>query len=437
MRMYDIIVNKRDGKALSQEEIRFWIDGYTKGEIPDYQTAALLMAICLQGMTSQETAWLTMAMAASGETADLSSIPGVKVDKHSTGGVGDKTTLVVGPIAAACGVPVAKMSGRGLGHTGGTVDKLEAIPGFRTVLEPQEFLEIVKREGIALIGQTGNLAPADKKIYALRDVTGTVESIPLIAASIMSKKLAAGADAIVLDVKTGSGAFMKTMEDAIALAREMVAIGVHSGRETVALITDMDLPLGNAIGNSLEVREAIETLQGKGPQDFTQLCLVLAANMLFVAQRGTMEQCMEQASQALYSGTALTKFKAMVQAQGGRPEPELLALSPCKKTVCAQRQGYITKMETRQCGIASVVLGAGRAKKEDPVDYGAGILLHVKPGDRVEAGQPLATLYAAGEHLLKQGAQLLEEAIEIGGQPQPPMPLIYARITKDGVERLG
>ncbi len=437
MRMYDIIVNKRDGKALSQEEIRFWIDGYTKGEIPDYQTAALLMAICLQGMTSQETAWLTMAMAASGETADLSSIPGVKVDKHSTGGVGDKTTLVVGPIAAACGVPVAKMSGRGLGHTGGTVDKLEAIPGFRTVLEPQEFLEIVKQEGIALIGQTGNLAPADKKIYALRDVTGTVESIPLIAASIMSKKLAAGADAIVLDVKTGSGAFMKTMEDAIALAREMVAIGVHSGRETVALITDMDLPLGNAIGNSLEVREAIETLQGKGPQDFTQLCLVLAANMLFVAQRGTMEQCMEQASQALYSGTALTKFKAMVQAQGGRPEPELLALSPCKKTVCAQRQGYITKMETRQCGIASVVLGAGRAKKEDPVDYGAGILLHVKPGDRVEAGQPLATLYAAGEHLLKQGAQLLEEAIEIGGQPQPPMPLIYARITKDGVERLG
>lgn len=437
MRMYDIIVNKRDGKALSQEEIRFWIDGYTKGEIPDYQTAALLMAICLQGMTSQETAWLTMAMAASGETADLSAIPGVKVDKHSTGGVGDKTTLVVGPIAAACGVPVAKMSGRGLGHTGGTVDKLEAIPGFRTVLEPQEFLEIVKREGIALIGQTGNLAPADKKIYALRDVTGTVESISLIAASIMSKKLAAGADAIVLDVKTGSGAFMKTMEDAIALAREMVAIGVHSGRETVALITDMDLPLGNAIGNSLEVREAIETLQGKGPQDFTQLCLVLAANMLFVAQRGTMEQCMEQASQALYSGTALTKFKAMVQAQGGRPEPELLALSPCKKTVCAQRQGYITKMETRQCGIASVVLGAGRAKKEDPVDYGAGILLHVKPGDRVEAGQPLATLYAAGEHLLKQGAQLLEEAIEIGGQPQPPMPLIYARITKDGVERLG
>ena len=437
MRMYDIIVNKRDGKALSQEEIRFWIDGYTKGEIPDYQTAALLMAICLRGMTSQETAWLTMAMAASGETADLSSIPGVKVDKHSTGGVGDKTTLVVGPIAAACGVPVAKMSGRGLGHTGGTVDKLEAIPGFRTVLEPQEFLEIVKREGIALIGQTGNLAPADKKIYALRDVTGTVESISLIAASIMSKKLAAGADAIVLDVKTGSGAFMKTMEDAIALAREMVAIGVHSGRETVALITDMDLPLGNAIGNSLEVREAIETLQGKGPQDFTQLCLVLAANMLFVAQRGTMEQCMEQASQALYSGTALTKFKAMVQAQGGRPEPELLALSPCKKTVCAQRQGYITKMETRQCGIASVVLGAGRAKKEDPVDYGAGILLHVKPGDRVEAGQPLATLYAAGDHLLKQGAQLLEEAIEIGGQPQPPMPLIYARITKDGVERLG
>lgn len=437
MRMYDIIVNKRDGKALSQEEIRFWIDGYTKGEIPDYQTAALLMAICLRGMTSQETAWLTMAMAASGETADLSSIPGVKVDKHSTGGVGDKTTLVVGPIAAACGVPVAKMSGRGLGHTGGTVDKLEAIPGFRTVLEPQEFLEIVKREGIALIGQTGNLAPADKKIYALRDVTGTVESIPLIAASIMSKKLAAGADAIVLDVKTGSGAFMKTMEDAIALAREMVAIGVHSGRETVALITDMDLPLGNAIGNSLEVREAIETLQGKGPQDFTQLCLVLAANMLFVAQRGTMEQCMEQASQALYSGAALTKFKAMVQAQGGSPEPELLALSPCKKTVCAQRQGYITKMETRQCGIASVVLGAGRAKKEDPVDYGAGILLHVKPGDRVEAGQPLATLYAAGEHLLEQGAQLLEEAIAIGGQPRPPMPLIYARITKDGVERLG
>lgn len=440
MRMNDIIVKKRDGHTLTNEEIQFFVQGYTKGEIPDYQASALLMAIYFQGMTGQETAQLTQAMAHSGDMADLSSIPGIKVDKHSTGGVGDKTTLVVGPIAAACGVPVAKMSGRGLGHTGGTVDKLEAIPGFRVVLEPEEFLRVVKETGIALIGQTGNLAPADKKIYALRDVTGTVENISLIAASIMSKKLAAGADAIVLDVKTGSGAFMKTLEDSIALAQEMVEIGSHSGRETVALITDMDLPLGNAIGNSLEVREAIETLQGRGPKDFTRLCLILAANMLFVAKKGTMGQCMSMAEQALESGAALEKFAQMVEAQGGSrqiaQEPSLLAVAPYSKIVTAREEGYIGRMETQQCGLASVVLGAGREKKEDPVDYGAGILLYVKPGDKVEAGQPLAALYTSRKETLAQGEEMLLSAIEVEEEPRPAMPLVYARVTEDGVDML-
>ena len=302
MRMYDLIRKKRDGLALTGPEIGFFVDGYVRGEIPDYQVSALLMAVCLRGMDQQETALLTGCMARSGEMADLSSVPGIKVDKHSTGGVGDKTTLVCAPIAAACGVPVAKMSGRGLGHTGGTVDKLESIPGLRTAVGREEFLRMVRENGIALIGQSGNIAPADKKIYALRDVTATVESLPLIASSIMSKKLAAGSDAILLDVKTGSGAFLKTLEGSVALAQEMVEIGVRNGRRMAALVTDMDTPLGHAVGNALEVAESVAVLKGHGPADLTELCLLLAAEMLVLAGKGSLETCRKLAGDAVSTG---------------------------------------------------------------------------------------------------------------------------------------
>ncbi|MCD7736659.1 MAG: thymidine phosphorylase, partial [Lachnospiraceae bacterium] len=319
MRMYDIIMKKRNGGILSEEEIRHLVAGFTNGDIPDYQMSAFLMSVYFQGMTDRETAVLADAMANSGERLDLSGLPGVKVDKHSTGGVGDKTTLIVAPIAAACGCTVAKMSGRGLGHTGGTVDKLESIPGTRTSLSREEFLDVVRRTGIAVTGQSGNLAPADKKIYALRDVTATIDSIPLIAASIMSKKLAAGSDCIVLDVKTGSGAFMKTAEDSIRLAETMVAIGVHNGKKIAALITDMDIPLGYQIGNSLEVEEAVRTLSGNGPEDLTEVSLALAAEMLYLAGKGEIASCREQARAAIDSGAALGKLEAMIEAQGGDP----------------------------------------------------------------------------------------------------------------------
>ena len=391
MRMYDILAKKRDGGILTDEEIQFFIDGYVSGAIPDYQASALLMAIFLKGMTPHETAALTRSMAQSGDLVDLSSIDGIKVDKHSTGGVGDKTTLIVAPVVASLGVRVAKMSGRGLGHTGGTVDKLESIPGFRTTLDREAFFDVVRRVGVSVIGQSGNLAPADKKLYALRDVTATVNSIPLIASSIMSKKIAAGSDRILLDVKTGSGAFMKTLEDSIALAKEMVSIGEHVGRRTVALITDMDRPLGCAIGNALEVREACETLQGRGPADLTEVCIELAANMLWLAEKGELAQCRSLAKQQIANGEAFAKLKEMVQAQGGDTsvldDPSRFDRSNVCYEVLAQREGFLYAMDTERCGIASMELGAGREKKEDPIDYSAGIVLRKKVGDFVRKGE--------------------------------------------------
>ncbi len=439
MRMYDVIMKKRNGEVLTDGEIKFFIEGYTKGEIPDYQASALLMAIYFKGMNSHETSALTTYMAQSGDMVDLSSIHGIKVDKHSTGGVGDKTTMVIGPIVAACGVPVAKMSGRGLGHTGGTLDKLEAIPGFKTAISTEKFFEVIKSVGISVVGQTGNLAPADKKLYALRDVTATVDNISLIAASIMSKKIAAGSDAILLDVKTGSGAFMKTIDASIELAQEMVSIGEHVGRKTVALITDMDRPLGNAIGNSLEVIESVNTLKGCGPEDLTEICLNLSANMLYLAEKGGMEECMKLAKAALDSGRALEKFREMVIAQGGDvsviDNPELFERAPVMHEVKAEYDGWISAMDTEGCGIASVILGAGRENKEDSIDYSAGIILKAKIGDKVVKGQTLATLFTSREYSVKTVDGMLKQAIVTSaGQPQAA-PLIHARVTIDAIER--
>ncbi len=367
MRMVDIIQKKKDGKALTKEEITFFIKGYTNGDIPDYQAAAFTMAVCFNGMNAQETAWLTEAMAFSGDTVDLSVIEGKKVDKHSTGGVGDKTTLVITPIVAACGVPIAKLSGRGLGHTGGTVDKLESIPGLKTAFTTDEFLSIVRKTGICVAGQSANIAPADKKLYALRDVTATVRSMPLIASSIMSKKIAAGADAIVLDVKTGSGAFMSEHDDAVALAKEMVTIGENVGRTTIALVTNMNMPLGHAIGNSLEIIEAVEVLKGGGDDDLRQVCFALAANMLFVAGKGDMAHCEKLAEDAVNSGKALKKLEEMVQGQGGNSDcisnTELFAKAEFSHEIKAERSGWISFMDTVAIGEAAAVLGAGRSKK--------------------------------------------------------------------------
>lgn len=432
MRMVDIILKKRNGGTLSQEEIAFVIHGYTIGEIPDYQIAAWLMAVYFRGMDDHETAWLTEAMAKSGDQVDLSSIPGIKVDKHSTGGVGDKTTLIVAPIVAACGVPVAKMSGRGLGHTGGTVDKLESIPGFRTTLEKEQFLQIVREQGLCVIGQSGNIAPADKLLYALRDVTATVDNISLIASSVMSKKIAAGADAIVLDVKTGSGAFMKTREDAVRLAKTMVAIGDKVGRKTVALITNMDIPLGHAIGNSLEVIEAVDTLKGKGPKDLAEVCLELAANMLFLAKKGTLEECRGLAGKALSSGAAFDRLKAMTSAQGGDAsaldDPAAFGRAPIVHPVCAPKAGFISAMKTDQCGIAAMVLGAGRETKGAAIDHRAGILLTKKIGEPVTGGEVIAQLHTSAEASVAQAEKILLEAIAIGPDKPAPQPLIFDRI---------
>ena len=439
MRMYDLIQKKKLGEPLREGEISYLVEGFTAGEIPDYQMAAFLMAVCLRGMTLEETAALTMAMAHSGEMVDLSPLPGVKVDKHSTGGVGDKTTLIVAPMVAACGGVVAKMSGRGLGHTGGTVDKLESIPGTRTSLSREEFFQVVRTAGLAVVGQSGNLAPADKKIYALRDVTATVDSIPLIASSILSKKIAAGADAILLDVKTGSGAFMKTLDGSLELSREMVQIGEQVGRRTVALVTQMDIPLGQAVGNALEVMEAVETLRGKGPRDLTQVCVRLAAEMLALAGKGTVEECAAMAGASLADGTALERFQGMVKAQGGDPSAlEDWSLLP-KAAVCrelvARQDGYLCHMDTEKVGIASVVLGAGRETKDSPIDPGAGIWLLKKTGDRVRAGEPIARLYGGDDRRLDEGEALYREALQIGTEPPVLPPLVMARVSRKGIER--
>ncbi|MFC0214268.1 pyrimidine-nucleoside phosphorylase [Paenibacillus chartarius] len=428
MRMVDLIQKKRDGHALTEEEIGFVVTGYTQGTIPDYQMSAMLMAIYLVGMNDEETSQLTLAMARSGDVLDLSAIGGVKVDKHSTGGVGDKTSLIVAPLVASAGVPVAKMSGRGLGHTGGTVDKLESIRGFRVELTTEEFIRNVNEIKLALVGQSGNLAPADKKIYALRDVTATVSCIPLIASSIMSKKIASGADAIVLDVKVGAGAFMKDVEHARQLAETMVRIGRSLGRQTVAVLSDMDQPLGAEIGNAGEVREAIAVLQGGGPDDLREVSLALAAHMTvlggaypdFDAARAGLQQSLE-------SGAALETFARFVAAQGGDAEqirnPDQLPKAEREVKLAADEGGYVEFIDAEKVGLAAMLLGAGRQTKEDEIDYAVGVTLQRKVGDRVEAGDTLALLHANGPH--DDGLAMLRSAYRIGPKPPAAKPLIY------------
>lgn len=423
MRMYDVIMKKRNGGELSAEEIKFFVEGYTRGDIPDYQVSALMMAIYFQGMTKAETHALTMAMADSGDTLDLSGIHGIKVDKHSTGGVGDKTSLALIPMVAACGIPVAKMSGRGLGHTGGTIDKLESFPGFSTEISTEQFIANVNRIGIAIMGQTADLAPADKKLYALRDVTATVDNLSLIASSIMSKKLAAGADAIVLDVKTGSGAFMKKEEDALALAQEMVDIGTAAGRHTIAVISDMDQPLGRAVGNALEVKEAIATLNGKGPEDFTELCLTLGSQMLVAGGRTKdTETARELLRQVIADGTALKKLAEFVEAQGGDSSavyhPELLPKAELVRPIPAPVSGYVQHIACDEIGICSLILGGGRETKESAIDLSVGLILEKKVGDYVEAGEPLAFLHGNDEGKCEAAAQRFLQAYMIS--PERP-----------------
>lgn len=435
MRMYDLITKKKRGEPLATSEIRAMVEGFTKGEIPDYQMAAMLMAICFRSMTEEEMRGLTLAMAASGDEVDLSAFGTSTVDKHSTGGVGDKTTLIACPVVAAAGGRIAKMSGRGLGHTGGTVDKLESIPGFRTTLSREEFFAVVEKTGISLIGQSGELAPADKKLYALRDVTATVDSIPLVAASVMSKKLAAGSAAIVLDVKTGSGAFMKTLDDALALARAMVAIGEGAGRKTSAVITDMDVPLGFAVGNALEVAEAMEVLQGRGPADLREVSLALAADMLRLIGRGGFDECQRLAEKAVEDGSAFRAFAAMVEAQGGDAsclaDPRKLPQAAFRLKVRAERSGYITHMDAETIGRAACMLGAGRETKESVIDHAAGIRILKKTGEAVEAGEAIAELHANAENLLAPAASRCLAAIEVGTAPPAKRPRIFARVTKE------
>lgn len=416
--MYDIILKKRANLPLSDKEIRFVIDGYVKGEIPDYQVSALLMTIVFNGMNARELGTLTLAMAQSGNMVDLSNIDGITVDKHSTGGVGDKTTLIIAPLVAACGGKVAKMSGRGLGHTGGTIDKMESIPNLKVSLEKDAFINQVNKIGLAVIGQSEGLAPADKKLYALRDVTGTVDSIPLIASSVMSKKLASGAQAILLDVKVGSGAFMKNIEDARELAKVMVDIGKENGRSVKAILTDMDRPLGHAIGNALEIREVIDTLKGHGPKDLTHECIIMAAHMLVLSHICDYETALSRVQEALDSGAALERLRMMIDAQDGDSrvidDESILTIGQFTYDVIAPQDGYIIHMNTEQCGIASVMLGAGRTVKDGPIDYSAGIVMHKKTGDAVSMGERIATLYASDESLFTNAAQTYLAAITIG-----------------------
>ncbi|CAI3381842.1 pyrimidine-nucleoside phosphorylase [Enterococcus cecorum] len=435
MRMVDLIAKKRDGQSLSKEEIEWIVTGYTNGEIPDYQMSALTMAIFYQDMTDQEITDLTLAMANSGDVVNLENIEGIKVDKHSTGGVGDTTTLVLAPLVASVGVPVAKMSGRGLGYTGGTLDKLEAIPGFQIELSEDKFVELVNESKVAIIGQSGNLAPADKKLYALRDVTATVDSIPLIASSIMSKKIAAGADAIVLDVTTGAGAFMKNIEDAKRLASTMVQIGKLANRQTMAVISDMSQPLGKAIGNSLEVVEAIETLQGKGPKDLEEMCYVLGSQMVVLAKKAdTLEQAREMLEEALHSGKAFAKFKEMVANQGGDvsviDHPEKLLTAKYEIELPAKQSGVITKLVANELGIAAMMLGAGRKTKEDTIDFAVGLKLCKKVGEAIQEGESVLTIYAnQPAEEIQDVVALLYQNIEIGPSGQEP-PLIHGIITE-------
>lgn len=433
MRMVDIISKKRDGHELTTEEINFFIKEYTVGNIPDYQMSALLMAIYFEDMTDQERAAMTMAMVNSGETIDLSAIHGIKVDKHSTGGVGDTTTLVLAPLVAALDVPVAKMSGRGLGHTGGTIDKLEAVKGFHVELTKDDFVELVNRDKVAVIGQSGNLTPADKKLYALRDVTGTVDSIPLIASSIMSKKIAAGADAICLDVKTGAGAFMKTDEEAENLAKAMVRIGHNVGRKTMAVISDMSQPLGYAIGNALEVKEAIDTLKGEGPEDLTELVLVLGSQMVVLAnQAENLEEAREKLIAVMKNGQALQKFKQFLENQGGDGSivdaPEKLPQAKYQIEVPAKDEGFVSEMVADEIGIAAMILGAGRATKEDEIDLAVGLMLRKKVGDAVKVGEPLVTIFSNQEDVEAVKTKIYEN-IRISNEVKPPT-LIHKIITK-------
>ena len=421
MRMYDLIMKKRNGHELSEEEIRYMITEYTADRIPDYQMSAMMMAIYFQGMSEEETLHLTMAMAESGEMLDLSGIQGVKVDKHSTGGVGDKTSLALTPMVAACGVKIAKMSGRGLGHTGGTIDKLESFPGFSTEISAEEFIDHVNTIGISIMGQTKDLAPADKKLYALRDVTATVDQMSLIASSIMSKKLAAGADAIVLDVKTGSGAFMKTREDALALAKEMVQLGKNAGRKTIAMVSDMDQPLGKAVGNALEVREAIDTLNGKGPADFTELVMTLGSYMLIAGGKADKEATARRMlAQVIEDGSALHKLAEFVKAQGGDEsyvyEPEKLPCAKIRKELLAPIDGYIQKIVCDEVGICSLILGGGRETKESQIDLSVGIRLVQKVGVYVHKGDVLAEVFANDGQKLEEAMTRLQQAYHIGAE---------------------
>ncbi|MGF9856189.1 pyrimidine-nucleoside phosphorylase [Priestia endophytica] len=434
MRMVDLIAKKRDGKELTKEEISFIVEGYTSGDIPDYQMSAFTMAVFFQGMTANEQAELTMSMVQSGDTIDLSAIEGVKVDKHSTGGVGDTTTLILAPLVAAVGVPVAKMSGRGLGHTGGTIDKLEAVKGFHVEIDKKEFIELVNKNRVAVVGQSGNLTPADKKIYALRDVTATVNSLPLIAASIMSKKIAAGADAIVLDVKTGAGAFMKNLEDAKALAQSMVNIGNNVGRQTMAVISDMSQPLGFAIGNALEVEEAIDTLKGKGPKDLEELCLVLGSYMVYLADKAlSLEEARRMLQEVIENGKALESFKTFLAAQGGDPsvvdDVAKLPQAAHKIEVNAEKDGYVSEIVADEMGTAAMWLGAGRATKDSEIDLAVGLMLRKKVGDEVKKGESLVTIYSNKEDVQEVKEHILKN-ISISSKKVEAPSLIYDTVQK-------